>query len=294
MKVLYIIGNGFDLHHNLPTQYSDFSDYLKKKNIELYNALEHCCKFDYKWRDFEDKLSTFSIKGLVDYNKEFINGDGVEYPLSAILEQAKEKLEYLPNELNNWIIETIEYPVKNEIENTIDFQENALFLTFNYTKTLEEVYGIRNVWHIHNSPTEIINNRYDAFPDEKKLSDIVVGYDENKVFSVPDFEFENQICGTNFEDVFSWLQKPTSSIISINKQKFNAYKSVEKVIILGHSLGDCDIPYFQEIEKRILSNAIFEISFYSDKEKKDLQKQSVKFVKNHKVYFKRFDEYCKE
>lgn len=294
MKVLYIIGNGFDLHHNLPTQYSDFRNYLEKKNIELYNALEHCCKFDYKWRDFEDKLSTFSIKGLVYYNKEFINGDGVEYPLSAILEQAKEKLKYLSNELNNWIIETIEYPVKNDVEKPIEFEEDALFLSFNYTKTLEEVYGIRNVWHIHNFSAKIINNRYDSFTDEKKLSDIVVGYDENKVFSVADFEFENQICGTNFEDVFSWLQKPTSSIISISKQKFNAYKSVEKVIILGHSLGDCDIPYFQEIEKRILSNAIFEISFYSDKEKKDLQKQSDKFVKDHKVYFKRFDEYCKE
>ena len=42
MKTLYIIGNGFDLHHNLPTQYSDFSKYIQEKNVELYNTIENC------------------------------------------------------------------------------------------------------------------------------------------------------------------------------------------------------------------------------------------------------------
>ena len=31
MKNLFIIGNGFDLAHKLPTRYSDFKNYLTKK-----------------------------------------------------------------------------------------------------------------------------------------------------------------------------------------------------------------------------------------------------------------------
>lgn len=294
LKTLYVIGNGFDLYHELPTKYSDFNNYIKKINVVLYNALENCCKFDYKWRDFEDKLSTFSITGLTKYNSEFIENDGTEYTLSAILEQAKDEIKYLPNALNNWIIETIKYPDIEEIENPVDFQEDALFLTFNYTKTLENIYDINNVWHIHGSPTRTIKNRYDSFPDEKESADLVVGFDENKNVSIPDSEFENQICGTNFDEVVSWLKKPTHSIITMNKAKFDEYSNVEKVIILGHSLGDCDIPYFQEIENRITPNATFEISYYDSKEKQDLQNQCRKFVKNHKVSFKEFEEFCKD
>lgn len=30
MKKLYIIGNGFDIHHGLKTQYRDYKEYLKQ------------------------------------------------------------------------------------------------------------------------------------------------------------------------------------------------------------------------------------------------------------------------
>ena len=36
---LYIIGNGFDLHHDLRTSYSDFGKFLNKRNISLYDQL---------------------------------------------------------------------------------------------------------------------------------------------------------------------------------------------------------------------------------------------------------------
>ncbi|WP_339443024.1 AbiH family protein [Pseudomonas hunanensis] len=36
----YIIGNGFDLHHHLPTQYWRFKEYLKKMDREVYDWVE--------------------------------------------------------------------------------------------------------------------------------------------------------------------------------------------------------------------------------------------------------------
>lgn len=34
MKKLFIIGNGFDISHGLPTRYCDFQTYLKKEYPE--------------------------------------------------------------------------------------------------------------------------------------------------------------------------------------------------------------------------------------------------------------------
>ncbi|WP_215491193.1 AbiH family protein, partial [Escherichia coli] len=36
---LYIIGNGFDLHHELDTSYFSFGDYLRKKDQDIYDHL---------------------------------------------------------------------------------------------------------------------------------------------------------------------------------------------------------------------------------------------------------------
>ena len=32
-KTLFVIGNGFDIAHGLPTKYSDFRDYLMQKRM---------------------------------------------------------------------------------------------------------------------------------------------------------------------------------------------------------------------------------------------------------------------
>ena len=37
---LFIIGNGFDIAHNLNTSYGDFRDYLEKENWEFLSSLE--------------------------------------------------------------------------------------------------------------------------------------------------------------------------------------------------------------------------------------------------------------
>ncbi|MGE4572603.1 MAG: AbiH family protein [Candidatus Izemoplasmatales bacterium] len=63
-----IIGNGFDLHHEIPSRYSDFmqSEYFdEEKNIfcKYFSGLEENSIIT--WLDFESELSTF----LICYNK---------------------------------------------------------------------------------------------------------------------------------------------------------------------------------------------------------------------------------
>ena len=41
IKHLYIIGNGFDLCHGLPTNYGHFRDYVKEHDKELSELVEN-------------------------------------------------------------------------------------------------------------------------------------------------------------------------------------------------------------------------------------------------------------
>ena len=42
MRTLYVIGNGFDLKHNIPSRYSDFAKFVMKNNYELFQQVERC------------------------------------------------------------------------------------------------------------------------------------------------------------------------------------------------------------------------------------------------------------
>jgi len=64
-KKLYIIGNGFDCFHDLPTEYVHFHRFLKKNFPDLEEQLNQY--FDFKvnkdklWSDFETDLGTFNF-----------------------------------------------------------------------------------------------------------------------------------------------------------------------------------------------------------------------------------------
>ncbi len=74
MNTLYIIGNGFDRYHNLPTGYNDFHQFVIKNYPNLENTFEEYFKLSTKlnadnkklWADFENDLSTFNWKTFFD------------------------------------------------------------------------------------------------------------------------------------------------------------------------------------------------------------------------------------
>lgn len=55
-NVLYIIGNGFDLHHGVMSSYKSFAIWLQRKNRALYEKLNDVCRVESLWRDFEGAL----------------------------------------------------------------------------------------------------------------------------------------------------------------------------------------------------------------------------------------------
>ncbi len=266
MKRLFILGNGFDKAHLLSTDYTDYRKYIEENNPSLLNNIESAygvwkdIKF---WEDFEERLGEGDEFEAEFYNmgiqsiEEMITDEGDEMPdveqtLRTHFEVYYRFMEELGESFCDWV-RTIDL---EEVIPTYRFDKTDLFFTFNYTKVLEEVYGIPNsrVVHIHGSVDDDC---------------VVIGHG-NKA-KVEEYEEEENKCEEELEKnmavIFGGisefyrlsLKNPEENMIHV---PFGEYAGVKEVHIMGHSLGDVDIPYFAEIKKAVESNAEWFLYIY--------------------------------
>ncbi len=90
MKTLYIIGNGFDIHHKLDTRYQSFANYLAENNSEVYELLlnyyglpditnPELTDEEYAlWSRFEQALADLDYLSVLDDNSDLIARPGAE------------------------------------------------------------------------------------------------------------------------------------------------------------------------------------------------------------------------
>lgn len=60
LKYLYIIGNGFDLHHEINSSYGNFYEWMNENNpdvIEKTDEIYGICDEEW-WSDFENQLAS--------------------------------------------------------------------------------------------------------------------------------------------------------------------------------------------------------------------------------------------
>ncbi|MFL7853368.1 AbiH family protein [Providencia rettgeri] len=58
---LYIIGNGFDIRHGLPTGYKHFKSYVAKNDQELYDSIEEYIPAGDEWNELESALGEIDM-----------------------------------------------------------------------------------------------------------------------------------------------------------------------------------------------------------------------------------------
>ena len=228
-RKLYVIGNGFDLHHGLPCGYADFRTWLRgnrpdvhRELIRLYGESESDL-----WSDFEKGLSCFDLDNYPDNVKR------------AELAKLKDGL----NEALGAWVQTIGVPEKgSEIE---DIDKSAVFFTFNYTRTLEDFYGIdeSRVVHLHGLMDDggIIYG-HDRSPNDMDDEDI----ESQRCDLGPDLfaDLVHVKMSWEFADVF---RKPVSEVLEKHRRNFEALAGIEEMIVLGFSYSDIDRPYFERI-----------------------------------------------
>lgn len=270
-KRLYIIGNGFDLYHKLPTKYADFHKFILQcqAKVQVLFDTYFQLKFDkeYLWTDFENDLGTFKWRTFyedinnIDVLDDHFKPSSIYSLEDNITQETDEMIDLIREAFENWLSSiSLDFVTPN-----LTLDTSSKFLNFNYTMTLEEVYYVanENILHIHGDV-------------ENSQGSLIFGHNKRLKRS-PKFDTHGESTRTLFSDSedmtkypFYAFRKPVTDIISENKDFFNYMVNVEEVIVLGHSLNSVDIPYFRKIEKICNAKIKWRISYFNDLSKAKL------------------------
>ena len=132
-KRLYIIGNGFDLYHGLPTSYKCFNCFMCREYPEDHERIGRF--FDSKditmlWSNFEKKLGEPDVLSLLDwYISKWVNKEE---------QDVDNDFDELNMDLNGYFQEWVKQ-IKMSCSNSkrLRLDDKAYFINFNYTCTLE-------------------------------------------------------------------------------------------------------------------------------------------------------------
>lgn len=262
---LFILGNGFDIGHEMDTKYEQFRYWLVSQFPEAADTSSFClsevqmmpdgeeyiCDEDLasfliycidettggNWADFESALGTIQWEYFFDQLEDITDRDGdIDFWKTAYVREDFTQTLFINSRafskfFSEWI-RTIEYPssVSKNAFFTDNIKATSFFLTFNYTRTLEKVYLIpeNQICHIHGVQGE----------------EIIFGHGNryDQVESKYGFGMEG------IDDIHEILRKPTEKIIR-NTDVFNKLKSfdIKNIYSWGFSFSEVDQCYLEEI-----------------------------------------------
>lgn len=320
MKVLTIIGNGFDLGHELPTRFDDFIfsdyEYLSDK-YTLFNNGENTWREveeiygeqlietiqNRSWHDVtevvENVVQDYGLNqyGEVDYynfssdafDEEF---NRIEDYIRLLSEFEIDFQGYLRKHCGNQQLRLI--APRETIGEILDMSTRVI--SFNYTETIETVYGVGFVEHIHGKLSDriaigsgtldfakesLVDDKYPTIEkfgkDKHGLQEMMFYYDYDDEGN----RYENQFIKRFFDEVVVATNEREESLFDLlNVKSKDALKTridvieslkreaYDKVYIIGHSLGEADYSVFDAINK----NAIITYFYHSPKDLPRIQK----------------------
>jgi hypothetical protein len=252
-RKLYIIGNGFDLYHGIPSKFADFKEFVREHDSDLLKAIEsYLLAIREDWKDLESALATIEVEGIVNDFEHFMTSYGADdwsdsghhdfqYEVSRVVECLSVQLR---RRLGQWICQVpIPTPEAAPVRlRTID--RTALFLTFNYTPTLQKLYSVpdTHILHIHgranlSDDNLILGHAWN--PGERPSLNDRSDIEELDTRLVE----AHDILDRYFSDTF----KPSARLIYEHRSFFERLTNLDEVCVLGHSLSAVDRPYFKAL-----------------------------------------------
>lgn len=281
MATLYIIGNGFDMYHGLPTSFSGFEVFTKGRFSAFSEAFENYFEIDIKnyddrWCKLEESLSEFSVDELIEHKINYDDDDPHEDQFNYEVEIEIDNLtKGLVQELAAYL--SIAEKVDVEKKGLLSIDSNGHFLSFNYTNTLERIYDVSpfNICYIHgalnNNATSITIGHGSEFSDCEPEKLDTSNYKEDQLSAFCDVYSENYERAV--EDAHQYYNKSlknTQDCISLHQNFFDSLHDVDRVIIFGHSLSDIDYPYFERLSNTVKPDCFWQASFHLDSERDEI------------------------
>ena len=264
---LYIIGNGFDLYHGLPTSYRNFRDYVMDCDKKLVELVDKYYLYSDFWNDFETNLGNFDDDLLREYGLNYLEDYGCDnwrdafhhdyqYEVGKVIDRI---IQGLRKSFIDWLAQI---SLRSVMRKQIDLDSDAFYLTFNYTQTLEKIYNIpiNNILHIHGEYTGRNND------------EIIYGHGGHTYIIDKNIEDPRFAEGEGIiKNYFDRTTKPVKQIIHRYRKFF--YKmitDVKYVTIIGHSMNMIDYPYFQRIGNSIHRKLDWTYYYHSEKDRRSL------------------------
>lgn len=309
MGALFIAGNGFDVAHGIPSKYSNFRSFVINKYPDalkfrdeivyledfaeidpwefaaeiLLNAMDKAAGED--WCNFEQALA------LINFDNKFPKPNHKENETDEEdMELMKHYLLYMDmltsgfincskiwqDFFRQWLkgiqekIDNAEFLPKESLI-TLFNEDDLQFFTFNYTKTLQKLYGIKKVIHIHNRIGQKL-----IFGHEK---DDEIGLYQNLNFD------EGPCISSSFLDemILSFRKDTNSPLKKYNEFFKKLNSSIDKVYSYGFSYGKVDSVYIKKIIANISPNATW---YFTRFESNDTAALRIKKIKLRKYGFK--------
>lgn len=250
---LYVIGNGFDLRHNIPSSLWHFKEFLLARDSDIYWDVEEYLPVDDDWCDLETALAYLDADMLINNLGHFMSSYGDEdwsdaghHDFQYEVDQVVRRLSKgMSSRFGQWIRQLPIPSGESSLNRLTKLDSQALFLTFNYTSTLKRVYGVGTdrVLHIHGSAEagddELILGH--AWEPESRAS----LNDMTDIADIADMDTRLMEANSIIDDYFCATFKPSQELIAKHRHFFEGLSGVNEVMILGHSLSKVDEAYFK-------------------------------------------------
>lgn len=291
---LFLIGNGFDLAHKMKTDYSDFRTFLCEEysitdemidNIpgiptscithdgdERYNEIDEVLAIIQMldatggclWKNIETKLAFLNYYNfLYDYGLYSDEKEDDTYIRDTICRNECNSRElcgalYSINKYFKMWVDNIKIATVPllDFKNLIDCNKD-LFLTFNYTETLEKLYSVINICHIHGSQNNEIHFGHGSDSIEtKKIQKLFPGAEDSIKCLGRHLKKDTKSAYLNNLNFFRNLYSLSQS------NKINIYS-------YGFSFSDVDKIYLENIFRNIdTTDTVFYLNDFDFSEKR--------------------------
>lgn len=146
MPTLYILGNGFDLQHDLPTRYTPHLKDLAVRQERFRGEWNYYSDVEDLWSDVEANLAYPDIDTLVQHLEQYAPDmlSDRESDRDGIIHEAQQLLHFPLEDFAQIADEAVASAEKIEKFQRF-FDSDGYFLTFNYTHTLE--YHMKLILH---------------------------------------------------------------------------------------------------------------------------------------------------
>ena len=287
MSILYVIGNGFDLHFGLKTLPQNFQDILMTKHIynEIDNAYDILNAYGLNWSEYEQSLAEIDLDEIENqniimpdyYSDHESDRDGGIFNMQMYMDSISEAISSALSDMVQAANEEVE---RRSLlgERYQLFNHDDAILSFNYTSTVEYLFDLPDnipILHIH------------GFHAASKS--LIFGYK----FGKEDYQRKMELSAEHGDyyidqqrEIIYDFYKSQKKVIQMTILKNFLYccSGINKIVVLGHSMGQVDSDYMEQIECMLHPDE-WEIYFHDSN---DVIENSKNYSFTSKIYFSKW------